>query len=249
MKRKLLIMFICFSKLASAQDSLIAQSNITLEYLPVYKDSLGINKIGEIPQKSPLFLLKPGGQFTFFAYGNSTLGYVSKVHLDFNKYVVRGLNYNNLDWKIKEAKRLEDIYNRNVDSIARQDSVRRRLEAIASLNKGLRDGIHVVDFTLIDEDYKVGFSVTVSNYFKKTIKYIYFTIAGFNDVKDVEATKIFKGVGPISFISAGTYSFEDAFYSKVITSLKITKISIEFTDGSKKNLIGPELKRTLVYDD
>ena len=63
---------------------------------------------------------------------------------------------------------------------------------------------------------------------KNKIKYTYITISGYNDVDDIESTKSFTCVGPIEYLKGAKYSFDDAFYSKVISELKIRKIIIEY---------------------
>lgn len=228
---------------------MIVKADILTESIDFYKDSTGVFKIGDIPNKSALFLLAPGGKSAFYAYGSGMVGYVSTSRIEFNKYAVRGLNHKNIDWKIQEAKRLEILSLRISDSIARIDSINRREELIKQLNRGIKDGLHITEFTLTGNDYKVGFEISISNYTKKTIKYITFTIAGYNDVKDREGLKTFRGVGPISFLSSGSYSFENAFFSSTITSLRIIKVYVQYTNGTTKEYIGPELKRTLVYEE
>lgn len=248
MKKSLLLVCIFCCHFCYSQDTLIVQANIYNDFLSVYKDSTGIFKIGEIPKQSSVFLLAPGGKFSFFAYGGGLAGYVNTSHIGFNKYLVRGLTYRNIDWKINEAKKIEISFQRNLDSIARQDSINIRAETIKALEKGKKDGLHVVKLLLSGNEYKVGFDISVINYVPKTIKYINFTVAGFNDVDDREALKTFKGVGPIKYLNFALYEYDDAFFSRTITKLKITKISVDYMDGTRKEYTGLALKNTLVYN-
>lgn len=259
MKKTFLFLLVIISIKTYSQDSLIVNANVLTDNLNVYSDSIGINKIGDIQSKY-VFLISPSNIFTCYIYAQGLLGYVSPSNLEFNKNTARGLTKNNIDWKIKEAKKREKGLNieidslRHIDSILnikknKNDSIKYEKSIQNELDKGLRNKLQITEFTITGNDYQVGFNIGIANYVKKTIKYSYITIAGYNDVKDIEAKKTFKCVGPINFVTTANYSFENAFYSKVITSLKITKIQIEYMDGSKKDFIGQELKQTLTYDN
>lgn len=269
MKKTFLFLLVIISIKTYSQDSLIVNANVLTDNLNIYSDSLGINKIGDIQSKY-VFLISPSNIFTYYIYAQGLLGYVSPSNLEFNKNTARGLTKNNIDWKIKEAKKREKVLNIEIDSLRHIDSIlnikKNKNDSILNiiknkndsikyeksiqneLDKGLRNKLQITEFTITGNDYQVGFNIGITNYVKKTIKYSYITIAGYNDVKDIEAKKTFKCVGPINFVTTANYSFENAFYSKVITSLKITKIQIEYMDGSKKDFIGQELKQTLTYD-
>jgi len=92
----------------------------------------------------------------------------------------------------------------------------------------------------------VNIDITVLNPFKKRIKYIWFTFRAYNPVDDpvkdgisgkIEITT--KGIGPIEYGDKADYNFDNVFYSKVITKMKITAIKIQFFDGSAKVINNP----------
>ncbi len=228
-----------------SQDSLILHANTFTENLKVYRDSLGLDGIGEIPRNRKVFILAPGGKFMFKVYGNGVTGYASIDWLEYNKHESKKLNHNNIEWKILEAKRLDRLYIDTFYDKQRKDSIEAMNEAKKDLAKGLKDVLQVYSFLINRDTYKVGFGITVINYNKKSIKYVRFTILGYNDVGDIEQTKTFKGVGPIDFLTVGSYYFEDAFYSKVITLLKIKNISVEYMDGSKRDFTNIQLNNTV----
>ncbi len=89
-------------------------------------------------------------------------------------------------------------------------------------------------------------SVTVLNPFKQKVKYLWFTFRAFNPVGDIvkdgltgKADKTVQGIGPIEYGDQGSYTFESVFYSKVIESMKVTQIKIQFFDGSVKTITNP----------
>jgi len=247
MKRLFLFSLIFLISIESnSQDSVIIRAEIIDSRVLIYKDSLSINLLGSIPKTKNLFLLAPSGS-CFFAYGNGLTGYVTKNFIDYNINASRYLNRANLKWKINEAIRNDSLLVNEYLAKLKKDSLKHNAEIELLLEKGKKDGLHVTDFTLTGNEYKIGFEIEYLNFVNKTIKYINVTIEGYNDVNDKEATKIFKGVGPIPYIGLGKYNYYDAFYSKVITKLKIIKISIDYMDGSKRVFVGPELKKTLTY--
>ena len=93
----------------------------------------------------------------------------------------------------------------------------------------------------------VDVDITIINPYKKKIKYIWFSFKAFNPVDDPvrdgfngAVIKTVKGVGPIEYSKTGTYEFENVFYSKVIDSMKITSIKIQFFDGTSKTIPFPK---------
>lgn len=223
---------------SNSQDSLIIKATSLTENLNVYKDSLGIDKIGQIPNDKAIFLIAPAGRLYFLVYGGGKVGYASNVMLDYDKRGVAKLSRNNLDSKIEIAKRLEKESDFELKKIRIADSIKNHNEVKQSLEKGLKDILQVLAFNFYRNEIVVDFDIMFANFNRKSIKYLWLTIAGYNDVDDIEETKIFKCVGPIGFISHGKYSFDNAFYSRVISKLKIVKVSVVYMDGSKKDFSG-----------
>lgn len=93
----------------------------------------------------------------------------------------------------------------------------------------------------------VDISITVINPYSKKIKYIWFTFQGFNPVNDIirdgitgKTEKTVQGIGPIDYSEKGSYNFESVLYSKVVESMKIKQIKIQFFDGTVKVISNPK---------
>lgn len=89
-----------------------------------------------------------------------------------------------------------------------------------------------------------GFSCTIENLSNKTIKYISFSLVGYNSVHDkiLERgvfTKVVKGVGPIAKNEIGTYSFNYVWFTDLVESFDISSIKIQYMDGSVKVISNP----------
>ena len=243
----LLIMSICTILVTNGQDSLILKAFKSTGDLRIYSDSNAINTIGVIEKGRPIYLLSPGSKFYYYVYGSGLVGYGSTNLLEFEIWNVNKLTNNNLEWKIKEAKRMEIGEDYELKRNEIRDSIQDKEKTKKFLASGLKDEIQVFQFDLTGDDYKTGFKVTFANFRKPSIKYVRLSVNGYNDVNDLEATKTFKCVGPIEYVGSGSYAFEDAFYSRVITKLKITKLSIDYMDGSHREFVGSELKKKLTY--
>jgi hypothetical protein len=88
--------------------------------------------------------------------------------------------------------------------------------------------------------------ITVINPYKQKIKYLWFTFTATNPVGDPvrdgitgKTEKTVRGIGPIEYSAKGSYTFENVFYSKVIETMKIKQIKIQFFDGSVKVISNP----------
>jgi hypothetical protein len=145
------------------------------------------------------------------------------------------------EYEIKNADKIRDSLNKELDKLYIQQ---------AKLNLVLRDW----DFHYENKySRSIDIDVTVENPFRKTIKYIWFTFKAYNPVDDpikdgitgkYESTV--RGIGPIDYGSKGVYNFESVFYSKVIETMRMTMIKIQFFDGSIKIINNP---RTLKLDE
>jgi hypothetical protein len=105
---------------------------------------------------------------------------------------------------------------------------------------------------LKDVDYEYGeysdfgLKFTIYNCWKKTIKYIEFTVTTYNAVGDVQCdwagkcVAVTKGIGPLAPEESATWSWNDMFYDKndVISKAKLTKIKFTFKDGSVQQFAG-----------
>jgi hypothetical protein len=86
----------------------------------------------------------------------------------------------------------------------------------------------------------VSFSIEWLNTSSKAIKYIYFTVVPYNSVEDIVSCQIngrssFTGkvTGPVEPENPHMISFwENAWYNNTISCIEITKVGVEYIDGS-----------------
>lgn len=116
-------------------------------------------------------------------------------------------------------------------------------EKISILKRNEQHGLTVIDWTLVDEsEYTKGTGVRINVYNpgKKTIKYIWFNLQGYNAVDDrVGTVATVKAIGPIEYDSGGEYKFEYTWMTDIVESAKFTQIKIQFMDGSVKTITKP----------
>jgi len=102
-------------------------------------------------------------------------------------------------------------------------------------------GIGIVSYQATNDNYTTGANFSIFNPSSKTIKYIWFTVAGENPVGDLVKTKTgyyktLKGIGPIEPNNIGEWSFDYVWLTDVVESMKITTIKIQYMDGSFKTI-------------
>lgn len=87
-----------------------------------------------------------------------------------------------------------------------------------------------------------GASFKIFNPSKKTIKYIWFTVAGENAVEDLVKLPggnyytTLKGIGPIESYGFGSWEFEHVWFTDIIEYLRISNIKIQYMDGSVRTV-------------
>jgi hypothetical protein len=93
---------------------------------------------------------------------------------------------------------------------------------------------------LFDEsEYTEGTSLNISVYnpTKKTIKYIWLTIAGFNPVGDKYRNNIIKTcVGPIEPKGSASYTFTYAWFTDLVVKCSLLSIKVQYMDGTFKTI-------------
>ena len=107
-------------------------------------------------------------------------------------------------------------------------------------------GIALSGFEVTGTDYSSGFKIVVGNHKNKTIKYVWITVNAINPVGDLVATKTVRGIGPVTTGDFGTWTFDNVIYSKVVESLKITGIKIQYMDSSVKQIPGGDIKKLFI---
>lgn len=104
-----------------------------------------------------------------------------------------------------------------------------------------KHGIGIISYQATDDHYATGADFSIFNPTSKTIKYIWFTVAGKNPVGDLVNTKTgyyktLKGIGPIEPNNIGEWSFDYVWLTDVVESMKISTIKIQYMDGSFKTI-------------
>lgn len=105
-------------------------------------------------------------------------------------------------------------------------------------------GLTIIKSSIEDvSEYTEGtsFSVTVSNPTDKTIKYIWFTVVGYNPVQD-PVKDVFKGgpaltvraVGPIKKYETSGYKWDYMWHTNIVRSFKIKEIKVQYMDNSTR---------------
>jgi len=110
-------------------------------------------------------------------------------------------------------------------------------------------GLAILDWSFYDEsEYTEGTSVKINVYnpTAKTIKYIWFTFAGYNPVGDKVVDRrrganiTMKGVGPIKPEASGSYEYSYVWFTDMVETAKIITIKIQYMDGSFKTVANPK---------
>jgi hypothetical protein len=116
-------------------------------------------------------------------------------------------------------------------------------KALTAVDAAKSSGLSIIEWALIDEsEYTKGTGIrfSVLNPTDKTIKYIWFTVAGINAVDDpVGAPETVKAIGPLEAGASGEYRFEYVWYTDIVETAKIRQIKVQYTDGTQKVIAHP----------
>jgi hypothetical protein len=98
-------------------------------------------------------------------------------------------------------------------------------------------GIGITSSGFKESDFgTVSLNLEIVNTASKTVKYVYLTVKIYNPVNDLIAVKNITCVGPIAYFNNKDYTFDNLFYTKQFGSGTITKMKIQYTDGSFKEI-------------
>lgn len=130
-------------------------------------------------------------------------------------------------------------------------------DALKAIARTKAHGIAVLNRRVYDEsDYTngTGFRVKVLNTSQKTIKYVAFSIVGYNAVGDPvrdglkrSTGQTMRGIGPIKPNESASYSFEYIWHTDVVEYVRLTKLKVDYMDGTSNVVAFPE--KTVVLDD
>ncbi len=159
-------------------------------------------------------------------------------------------------------KNIDNDYSSLIINNAREASIYHRMrdfDKAINLMSGLKKkGLVIFDRSIYDtSEYTdgTGFSISVVNLSGKIIKYISFTVIGYNPVKDVVRGRqgkspyiTVRGVGPIKPGEGGEYNWEYLWFTDLVQTHKITLIKLQYLDGSVKVYNNPESLILSGYD-
>ncbi len=98
-----------------------------------------------------------------------------------------------------------------------------------------------------ENEVTVSLELEFFNTNKKKIKYIEIHWVATNDVDDVRGRGVFRGTGPVEYLSSASWSWDNSLYflANDATTLRISKIILTYMNGTKKILTG----NSIVIDD
>lgn len=168
---------------------------------------------------------------------NSVIGYIDESDLDVSDDIKTYLKYQK--WVGEEARII------GAQKLDESFMELEKVERAKTLKSYEKKGFVVTSWAFSSHDeYSDAFDVTfnVFNPTKKTVKYSWFTLTAYNAVGDVVGkSKTVNGVGPVKSYNGGSWEFEYVFFSKVIECIRISKIKVQYMDGTFKEYPNPNL--------
>lgn len=132
---------------------------------------------------------------------------------------------------------------RRISISMRKDQLQSLLDAVKSHKKS---GLTVASSKIYDEsEYTEGtsFAVEVINPTNKVIKYVWFTIVGYNAVGDPVVDRMrgtssitVRGIGPIAPDASGEYSWKYLWHTDLVETFKLSRIKVQYMDGSVRQI-------------
>lgn len=172
-------------------------------------------------------------------YYRGSLYYVNEQDLEF----IEDVNYIDLLSSLRE----EDYDNFRSRAITSGTLLwRNEINEISKFFKACTSkGLLIQYWNIFDvSEYTEGTGIRfrITNPTKKTIKYISFTVRGYNPVNDPVRAKdgnysyTLRGVGPLAPDESGTYEWDYVWFTDIVESAKITLIKIQYMDGTVKSI-------------
>lgn len=262
-KYYLVILFLIFPIIAYTQ---LIDRRDTIGYVAILKHDVGygnlnnscwINYTNNSSHKDVVVItgykecINNGLTKAFYSFSNNGIEYFADtMNFLFGEKNIFLSKY--ISWTVTE----KDLYNARALSFANNIPIIQKGIALDKLKTYEKYGLGIISGNAFDEsEYTegTGYSIRFYNPTKKTIKYIWITVAGFNPVDDIvidpitrRSAKKFTCVGPIEGNETGTYEFNYAWHTDLVESTKIITLKIQYADGSIKNIAKPSL---LYLDD
>lgn len=115
-------------------------------------------------------------------------------------------------------------------------------DALAPFDRVKKYGIGLVTFHPTEGYSSTGATFKIFNASSKTIKYIWFTVAGENAVEDLVRLSngnyytTLKGIGPIEPSGISSWEFDYVWFTDIIEYLRLSTIKIQYMDGTIKTM-------------
>lgn len=115
-------------------------------------------------------------------------------------------------------------------------------EALQPFFETEKYGLGFVKYNATSGYSSTGASFKIFNPSKKTIKYIWFTVAGENAVEDLVKLSsgsyytTLKGIGPIESYGFGSWEFDNVWFTDIIEYLRISTVKIQYMDNSVRTV-------------
>ena len=128
-----------------------------------------------------------------------------------------------------------------VEEKEKEMSVEKR-EALQPFFDTEKYGLGFVKYNATSGYSSTGATFKIFNPSKKTIKYIWFTVAGENAVEDLVRLSngnyytTLKGIGPIESYGFGSWEFEYVWFTDIVEYLRISTVKIQYMDGSVRTI-------------
>lgn len=136
----------------------------------------------------------------------------------------------------------------SVKNIRREKELKEELREAEADHEIITEGLRVLksptvilDFAFRGE-YSTGFYIEFLNNSSNRVKYVYFTVAGYNDVDDRvltyggEAVAKKTGVGPVEPNESVSWSFEDIWPNSQFGYGRILSVTVQYFNGTKKTV-------------
>ena len=186
----------------------------------------------------------------FEIYDGVSFKYVKTSDVSFNEKIDKdNLKVQFATMSPEEKKFLKDnvgnmanLMRQTEHSISVDKKADEMFETLEPFHLAKKQGIGFITYHPTSNYGITGATFKVYNPSPKTIKYIWFTIAGENAVEDLVRLSngkyytTVKGIGPVESEAISTWSFDNIWLSDIIEYLRISTIKIQYMDGSVKSL-------------
>ena len=196
-------------------------------------------------------------------YTDNYMNFYEVIHKNKRYYIVKDELMSDADYYTQIEKmtlQSSGNFRRNAQNFAESEFSNKIHKLRQIINSYKLKGLVILYWNKYDEsEYTDGTDLTfnVYNPTNKTIKYISFTVIGYNAVNDVIVDRIkrrsrinVKGVGPIKPKESATYDFDYVWYSDLVDTAKISEINVLYMDGrSIKIQNAKSIMPKLSYED